>query len=504
MSIISSKGTDLLQFNPGNFALEALNLKQNAYRCRLPKSAVGLKRYQSQTISAGDMLAGIVNSCLLGNNFSQACASIAASILPARKSAMYNFMSDPKADWNKLTMLTAWEAYRELEMLTSTKEHCLIIDDSVLEHSGAKRMELVTRTFNHNSGTVVKGYTCLQMAWTDGRSCFPLLSKLVASDESKSKRKACTNPKEKDFDRRRHGAFIRQEACKSKPELVQGMIKAALRQGFDCSYVLMDSWFNYEPLLKWITSLDLDVIGMLKLDHRSYHRLDRKERSVTYKPLKQLWLSFKHKRSKGNNSIAGWEIVKACTADEAFEDGIKLKIVYLHSYSDPDKILVLASTDLSLSPERIVQLYARRWMVETGFFNQKEFLGLGSETRSVDFDNQNAFMCLAAIRATIFEFHRRIHKDIRTMGEIARYCEETMRIIPIAEAVKELLIRLEEFPEKLYKTGVIVNGKLKSAKRMLHMLLNSWFRDMIDYVKDIFDCSPKNRKLRSRTSKTHT
>ena len=143
-------------------------------------------------------------------------------------------------------------------------------------------------------------------------------------------------------------------------------------------------------------------------------------------------------------------------------------------------------------------------MVETSFFNQKEFLGLGSETRSVDFDNQNAFMCLAAIRATIFEFHRRIHKDIRTMGEIARYCEETMRIIPIAEAVKELLIRLEEFPEKLYKAGVIVNGKLKSAKRMLHMLLNSWFRDMMSYVKDIFDCNPQNRKLRSRTSKTHT
>ena len=99
MSIISSKGTDLLQFNLGNFALEALNLKQNAYRCRLPKSAIGLKRYRSQTISAIDMLAGIVNSCLLGNNFSQASTSVVASILPARKSAMYNFMSEPKAYW---------------------------------------------------------------------------------------------------------------------------------------------------------------------------------------------------------------------------------------------------------------------------------------------------------------------------------------------------------------------------------------------------------------------
>ena len=31
-------------------------------------------------------------------------------------------------------------------------------------------------------------------------------------------------------------------------------------------------------------------------------------------------------------------------------------------------------------------------MIETGFFNQKEFFGLGKETRSVDFANQNAWV----------------------------------------------------------------------------------------------------------------
>ena len=35
------------------------------------------------------------------------------------------------------------------------------------------------------------------------------------------------------------------------------------------------------------------------------------------------------------------------------------------------------------------------------------------------------------------------------MGEIARNCQETMRIIPLAEAVKELFVRLIEFPDKL-------------------------------------------------------
>lgn len=66
-------------------------------------------------------------------------------------------------------------------------------------------------------------------------------------------------------------------------------------------------------------------------------------------------------------------------------------------------------------------MYACRWMIETGFFNQKEFFGLGKETRSVDFDNQNAFMCLSALRATILEFHKRLHRDVRTMG---RNCQK--------------------------------------------------------------------------------
>lgn len=67
-------------------------------------------------------------------------------------------MSSPKANWNRMIMLTAWEAHKQIASLTNHKEHCLIIDDSVLEHSGAKRMDNVTRTYDHNLGSTVKIY----------------------------------------------------------------------------------------------------------------------------------------------------------------------------------------------------------------------------------------------------------------------------------------------------------------------------------------------------------
>lgn len=103
IDIVSAKGRELLQFNPGKFAKETLNLNWNAYRCRLPKSGSISSKYKSQTISAGEMLSGVINSCLLGNNFSQSCSSFASTLLPAKKSAMYEFMSSPKANWNRMT-----------------------------------------------------------------------------------------------------------------------------------------------------------------------------------------------------------------------------------------------------------------------------------------------------------------------------------------------------------------------------------------------------------------
>lgn len=102
MDIVSANGRELLQFNLGKFAKEALNLNWNAYRSRLPKSGSISSKYKSQTISAGKMLSGVINSCLLGNNFSQSCSSFVSTLLPAKKSAIYEFMSSPKANWNRM------------------------------------------------------------------------------------------------------------------------------------------------------------------------------------------------------------------------------------------------------------------------------------------------------------------------------------------------------------------------------------------------------------------
>ena len=40
--------------------------------------------------------------------------------------------------------------------------------------------------------------------------------------------------------------------------------------------------------------------------------------------------------------------------------GIRLKLVFVKNYNDPSKFIVIATTDISLSEDKIIQLYTRR------------------------------------------------------------------------------------------------------------------------------------------------
>jgi hypothetical protein len=42
------------------------------------------------------------------------------------------------------------------------------------------------------------------------------------------------------------------------------MIKRAVEEGVSADYVLMDTWFTQQPLIKSIVEIGLDVIGMVK------------------------------------------------------------------------------------------------------------------------------------------------------------------------------------------------------------------------------------------------
>ena len=480
--------------NPLNKFFKKLQLKRCVTRA-------GFKKKRGP--SANDMIVGAISSGFIAENIHAAANSSASKILPVCESSMYRFMEGTNGNWEQLSLNIAHEAYKKIDSLNSSREknrYCFVFDDSVLEYPKAKKMELCTWTFDHNEGCSVRGYSCLQMGWTDGESYLPLGSKLLASDEEsesfqkKHTQKACPDAICKTgLDKRTHASQIRTEAEeRTKPELVVSWIKRAIKNGFKASYVLFDSWFNYESLLKNITPLGLHVIGMLKQDHRKYYLLNNRGKASEYRTLQSIAEkmkvnSSKRKTTKINNAILFSVKVVAATANEKVSEGIKLKLVFVSNRNNPDDFVVIASTDLTLSDEQIVKYYSRRWKIEVNFENQKQYLGLGSESISVKFDNLAAFANLSCIRASFLEFKRRIESDVRAIGALGKCVQEQIREMPIAQSLLILIASIRALPEVLARKKIITDEQIKAVRKEISSLIRNWFSGLTCYVVEFIN-----------------
>jgi len=127
------------------------------------------------------------------------------------------------------------------------------------ERNRSKRVELLSRCFDHASQKMrfYKGFRMLTLGWSDGATFMPIDFALLSS-------KNRLNGISEHIDKRSSGYHRRAEALKPAPEVVPPMIQRALDSGIDASYILMDTWFTQQPLIKAITDQGLDVIGMVK------------------------------------------------------------------------------------------------------------------------------------------------------------------------------------------------------------------------------------------------
>ena len=105
-----------------------------------------------------------------------------------------------------------------------------------------------------------KGFTLLTLGWSDGYSFIPTGFNMLSS-ASKSNR---YNEASDTIDRRTNGYKFRKESMMRKTDAAIQLISNALAAGIKADYVLMDTWFTTEPMLREILKTGLDAIGMVK------------------------------------------------------------------------------------------------------------------------------------------------------------------------------------------------------------------------------------------------
>ena len=133
----------------------------------------------------------------------------------------------------------------------------------------------------------------------------------------------------------------------SKTDAAVLLIQRALDFGIAADYVLMDTWFTTETMLKAVLKEGLHVIGMVKQLKQIYFY---RGRAYT---LPQLQKFVKNENADG---IFGSLVVTT-------KNGIPVKIVFGRNRNKKSECLYLLSTDCSLSSTEIVRVYGNRWSI---------------------------------------------------------------------------------------------------------------------------------------------
>jgi len=346
-----------------------------------------------------------------------------------RKDAVYRFLNHPRFSWRRFLTSFSAEAVQKTKALTSSQRvSVLIVDDSMFSRNCSKTVELLARFWDHAEQCYYKGFRMLTLGWSDGHTFLPLDFSLLSSTKSQLR------GINEDIDKRTSGFQRRKEALLPAPQLIPAMLDRALAAGVNASYVLMDSWFTFAPLIQTIRDRGMDVIGMVKAGNQRYRfegkRLTLKELYHAATPVGTL-----------NKSIL------RCVRAELVP-GIPIMMVFVRHRSKKNEWLAMLSTDITLTVEEIIQIYGIRWDIEVFFKCTKSLLRLQKEFQGRSYDMMIGHTTIVFSRYILLAWQHRLSTDQRTLGGLFLALCDEVAVLDWAVALNQLVEIINEVADK--------------------------------------------------------
>ena len=336
------------------------------------------------------------------------------------KDSVYDVLRRPNFNWRIFLLSLSVAVTRFFVSLSDvSRETVFIFDDSTLDRSRSKMVELLARVFDHSTQKYLKGFRFLSLVWSDGASTVPVDFALLSSTDEKNRYQNIT----KDLDKRCCGYRRRTEAMRTATELLEPMVKRAIRAGIIARYILMDSWFAFPSI---ITSLSAyrPVICMLKRMPNVFYTFCGRKLN-----LKALYRTVKKRPGKAR-------IIASVRVTIAPEQTVK--IVFVRDRRKNDWLAIL-STDVELADTEIVRIYGKRWDIEVFFKMTKQYLQLEKGVQMRDFDGLIAHTTIALVRYLFLSYRQRCDTDPRTIGALFHAGCDEIRDLSLLEALQRIL-----------------------------------------------------------------
>lgn len=347
-----------------------------------------------------------------------------------------NVLNDGRINWQKLICLAAVKLISSLRpVIDHRRRLALIVDDTLMSRSYSTKTELLARVYDHNEKEYLTGYRGLTVGWSDGNTFLPVNFALMSTKKSKNMIGATPITK----DQRSIAGRRRSQAQRQMNDVTVELIKQAIDEGVPADYVLFDSWFTSPKMFWQLKQLDLASVGMVKQSKKIYYRY--RKRLYDVKGLyARLAASKRHQKENYLYSC----IVEAEYQGHTF----LLRLVFATNRGQGKKYLVLASTNTSLHPEEIIQLYGRRWQIETYFKAAKQYLAL-DKSQIQSYDGQCGYIAVTALTYDLLAWQERLNTDDRTIGDIFYLMNDALPDLAFEEALVYLMTALKEEKIKL-------------------------------------------------------
>jgi Transposase DDE domain. len=398
-------------FNPKELSIEKILTGFKALK--LTESFSEFNRMKLRGYSFKTVLALLVWMVVLPEKtVSSSIKTLHDSGMNMGKDVFYRLKNKGSICWRRILWYIATKFIKLTEENDTSKERkprYLIFDDTTVEKSG-KKMEYLGRVWDHVKQRSVLGFKILVAMYWDGKQSIPI-DFSVHNEKGKNESRPygmSKSDKRKQYSKKRinesEGSSRIKELDTSKIEMMLRMLYSAIYRCLSIDYVLVDSWFNCDALIKTVRSEGIHLIGMYKIAKTKfmYHGM-----ALTY--------------SEINNRIS--KSKRCCSFNlfykraDVIYDGTRLTLFFTRQ-GRRGKWKVILTTDTELNFIKTIEHYQVRWTIEVFNKEAKSLLNLGG-CQSSDFDAQIADTTVSMIAYILLSFRYRYDR-YESMGALYR------------------------------------------------------------------------------------
>jgi hypothetical protein len=342
-----------------------------------------------------------------------------------KKDVYYRLLKNSKYNWRKLLLLTSVNLINKLSSLQKpTDTKVFIIDDTVEIKRGKYIEGSCKNLWSNKDKRVVKGLNIVSLNYSDTHTDMMLdfsmnynKNQIIDSIDNK-------------YHHRSNAYKRRIEGRNGKNIQAINMLKRALSSGIYADYLLVDSWYAKPNFIKEVRDNGLDTIARVAKSNRIW------QFSGKYKTLEALYNHEKqNKTSKlGNYNSIKYSYVSTITTHKTLG---RVKIVFIRT---KENLIPIFSTNIHLSDLEIINTYKKRWNIEQGYKDLREYFQFGKEENRI-YESLIARITLSFLAYNLTSYINRINNEPQTLGNLFKDLECQLETLAIS---MELFLKILE------------------------------------------------------------